>query len=173
MKRPTAQAEIFEALLTPHIPALYKTAYRLTGSGDKAEDLVQELLVKLYPKTDEMQTIEALGPWLKKALYRLFVDELRKIARRPEGRLGGFQEEIETVKASSDNPEKMAEIAQIREKLQDALNILDPQHRSVVVMHLAEGYTLKEIAAIYNAPAETIKTQLRRAKARLKKYLKM
>ncbi|MFO8111233.1 MAG: RNA polymerase sigma factor [Desulfosalsimonadaceae bacterium] len=173
MKKPTAQAEIFEALLTPHIPALYKTAYRLTGSNDKAEDLVQELLVKLYPKTDEIQTVQALGPWLKKALYRQFVDELRKTARRPEGRLAGFQDEIETVKAPSDNPEKMAEIAQIRENLQDALNILDQRHRSVVLMHLAEGYTLKEIATIHNAPAETIKTQFRRAKTRLKKYLKM
>lgn len=173
MKKQLSQARIFESLLTPHIPALYKTAYRLTGSREKAEDLVQEVLVKLYPKTDELQTVEMLGPWLKKVLYRQFVDELRKTKRRPESRLSDIEGEMGNVTTPDDNPEKMAEISEIREKLHAALNTLDEPHRLVVVMHLVEGYSLAEMAEIYNIPWETLKTQLRRAKARLKKYLKM
>jgi RNA polymerase sigma factor (sigma-70 family) len=173
MKKQTAQAALFEALIKPHITPLYKTAYRLVGKREAAEDLVQEVLVKLYPKTAEMEKIEALGPWLRKVLYRQFIDEWRKKTRRPEIQLSEVTGEIARIKHPDDGPEKMTERIQIRENLQEALNALDDRHRLVVILHMVEGYTLNEMAEIYNVSSETLKTQLRRAKARLKNYLKM
>ena len=52
----------FEQLVEPHLERLYKYAYRLTGQRDEAEDLVQDLLVKLYPRLEEMKQIDKLGP---------------------------------------------------------------------------------------------------------------
>ena len=60
MKKST-QAEIFEALLTPHINDLYKTAFRLSGTREAAEDLVQDVLVKLYPKTAASRSSLTVG----------------------------------------------------------------------------------------------------------------
>jgi RNA polymerase sigma-70 factor (ECF subfamily) len=49
--------------------------------------------------------------------------------------------------------------------------MLGPENRSLVVMHLVEGYTLAELEEFFNVSAETLKTRLRRSKARLKKFL--
>ena len=173
MKKWTTQAEIFETLITPHIPALYKTAYRLTGGKEASEDLVQAVLTKLYPQTADMQTVEMLGPWLKKVLYRHFIDETRKHSRRPESRLSGSEDDLSALKSPDANPEKMAELSEIRENLHAALNTLEKHDRLIIVMHLAEGYTLAEMAEIFNMPSETLKTKLRRAKVKVKKYLKL
>ena len=172
MKKST-QAEIFEALLTPHINDLYKTAFRLSGTREAAEDLVQDVLVKLYPKTAEIQKLDMPGPWLKKVLYRHFIDELRKRSRRPESRLSFAETDMDSMKSPGNNPEMLAEAAEIKEKLQAAFNTLTEWDRLVVTMHLVEGYTLQEMAEIYNMPPETLKTQIRRAKVKLKKYLKI
>ena len=173
MKKLSTQAEIFEALITPHMPALYKTAYRLTGGREASEDLVQAILTKLYPQTADMQTVEMLGPWLKKVLYRHFVDEVRKHSRRPESRLSGTEDELSALKSPAANPEEMAELSEIRENLQAALNTLEKHDRLILVMHLVEGYTFAEMAEIFNTPSETLKTQVRRAKVKVKKYLKI
>ncbi|TNF35939.1 MAG: RNA polymerase sigma factor, partial [Gammaproteobacteria bacterium] len=54
----------FELLLRPHLRRLYNLAYRFSGNRDDAEDLVQDVLLKLFPRLHEMQAIEKLGPWL-------------------------------------------------------------------------------------------------------------
>ncbi len=68
----------FEALLMPQLAQLHRLAYHYTGQQCDAEDLVQELLLKLYPRLKELQRVKKLRPWLAKALYRLFVDRCRQ-----------------------------------------------------------------------------------------------
>ena len=91
----------FEALLQPHVAVLYRHAFRLTGNVSDAEDLVQDLLVKLYPRRRELTKIEKLRPWLFKVLYRLFIDQRRKASRNPlhlvsgEEKSDSFQESFD------------------------------------------------------------------------------
>lgn len=106
MSRHAKQAEIFRGLVEPYTKTLYRAAWRLTGTPEDAEDLVQELLVRLYPKTKEMQKIEKLLPWLKKALYRLFIDEKRKHARRPRGHTGPPDTDTEEIPANNPDPDR-------------------------------------------------------------------
>ncbi|MFP4256022.1 MAG: RNA polymerase sigma factor [Desulfobacterales bacterium] len=61
MNKNENQADTFRRLVTPYLNTLYKTAFRLTGSNEQAEDLVQDLLVKLYPKTSELENIRHAG----------------------------------------------------------------------------------------------------------------
>ena len=171
MKKRSADAEIFEQMLSPHLTALYKTAYRLTGSREDAEDLVQELLVKLYPKTRQMQGVEYLGPWLKKSLYRQFLDERRKQGRRPEHFIQDSKSEVDSMGTNNADPEVFAQRAGDRRHLENALEALSFENRSLVLMHWVEGYTLTEMAEIFEAPSQTLKTRLRRAKIRLKNLL--
>jgi RNA polymerase sigma-70 factor (ECF subfamily) len=171
MKRPSADAEIFEQMLRPHVISLYKTAYRLTGNREDAEDLVQDLLVKLYPKTREMQAVDYLGPWLKKSLYRQFIDGRRKWKRRPEHFIQDSGGEVDSMGANHADPEVFAQRAGDRRRLEKALDAIADESRSLVLMHLVEGYTLSEIAEISELSSQTLKTRLRRAKIRLKKLL--
>src|SRR5258706_9200148 len=73
----------FERLLRPHLDHLYKLAYRFTGATDRAEDLIQDLLVRLYPRRDELTKVEQPRPWLVRVMYRLFIDQVRRDARAP------------------------------------------------------------------------------------------
>ncbi|MBS3755011.1 MAG: RNA polymerase sigma factor [Desulfobacterales bacterium] len=171
MNRSKTQAARFEQLLAPHMNTLYKTAWRLVGKADEAEDLVQQVLEKIYPQTKKLETIEQLGPWLKKVVYREFVDNYRKRVRRPENYPAEKEDALENLRESEDNPETLVLRAENRQRVLRALDRLDGDNRALVVMHLAEGYTLAELAEIFQIPAETVKTRLRRARARLKKNL--
>ncbi|MEW6076665.1 MAG: RNA polymerase sigma factor [Thermodesulfobacteriota bacterium] len=157
--------------MTPFMPILFKAAWRLTGRSDEAEDLVQQVLVKLYPKTEEMQAIEHLGPWLKKVLYREFVDGWRKKSRRPEHYLSDSRNDVSALQAEEDNPETLAERASDHQRVREALDALKGSDRTLIIMHLIEGYTVGEMQEFFHAPAETIKTRLRRARNHLKKFL--
>ncbi|MDY6903305.1 MAG: RNA polymerase sigma factor [Thermodesulfobacteriota bacterium] len=170
MTKKQSFATVFESLVMPHMAMLYKVAWRLTGRPDQAEDLVQQLMVKLYPKTGEMQKVEHLGSWLRKVLYREFVDSLRKRARRPEY-FPADSSDINNLQSDVDDPEVLAERAGDRERVQRALDLLSRDDRTLIIMHLLEGYTLAELQEIFRVPKETLKTRLRRARARLKKNL--
>lgn len=71
-------ASKFEELVYPHINYLYRLAFRFCGNQADAEDLVQDLLIKLYPKRAELEKVEKLRPWVTTSLYRMFVDSYRK-----------------------------------------------------------------------------------------------
>src|SRR5947207_13761729 len=73
----------FEGLLRPQVEYLYRLAWRFTGSVADAEDLVQDVLIKLFPRTRELLEIEKLRPWLARVLYNQYVDSVRKRARSP------------------------------------------------------------------------------------------
>ena len=57
------EAAEFEELLAPHIQRMFRLAYRFTGNMADSEDLVQDVLVKIYPRKNEVVRIEKLGPW--------------------------------------------------------------------------------------------------------------
>lgn len=171
MRKPKTQAARFEQLVAPHMNTLYKAAWRLVGKAEEAEDLVQQVLEKLYPQTKKMATIEQLGPWLKKVLYREFIDNYRKRVRRPEYYPAEGKDVVENLREPENNPEILVMRAEQHQRVLQALDNLDNDNRALIVMHLAEGYTLAELAEIFQVPAETLKTRLRRARARLKKNL--
>ena len=79
----TGDAAEFERLLRPHVPTFYRSAYRWTGAVDRAEDLVQQLLVRLYPRLAELRALEQVRPWALRVMYRIFVDELRRTRASP------------------------------------------------------------------------------------------
>src|SRR5947209_18959867 len=73
----------FEDLLRPQVDYLYRLAWRFTGSVADAEDLVQDVLIKLYPRTPELLGIQRLRPWLAGVRYHRYVDSGRQRGRSP------------------------------------------------------------------------------------------
>ncbi len=163
----------FERLLRPHLDRLYRFAYRLTGSKAEAEDLFQDVLVKLYAKLDDLVKIENPGPWVSRVLYNHFIDDRRRFARQrlvsvDEGQLppGGVDS-----MPGPDSPEHDAERFDEITRLANALSELSENHRIVVLLHDSEGYKLKEIQDITGDPVGTLKSRLHRARARLRELL--
>ena len=75
--------ETFEALIQPHLDSLYRAAYRLTGNSLDAEDLVQDVCLRAYPRLSELRKLDYPKGWLMKVQYRLFVDGSRHRDRSP------------------------------------------------------------------------------------------
>ena len=77
-----AQETRFRRLLRPHLDRLYRFAHRLTGSATDADDLLQDALVKVFARLDDLAAIEKPGPWLCRVMYNHFIDERRMYYRR-------------------------------------------------------------------------------------------
>lgn len=161
----------FERLIQPHLNRLYKLAYRFTGQRDDAEDLVQDVLLKLYPRLEEMQNIDMLGPWLSRVLYRHFIDKLRSQQRSPIQFTDDEQSYYETQADSAQLPAELLESRLTQETLQQALDELSEDMRILVMLHDVEGYTLKEIHQMLDVPVGTLKSRLSRARTKLKEIL--
>jgi len=166
-----SEHERFELLVKPHIDQLYKLAYRLTGQRDDAEDIVQDVILKLYPRLSELESIEKLGPWLARILYRDFVDKHRRLQRSPVE----FTDEEQTLYEDSAEselcPMELAEADITQKNLQQALDQLNPEQRIVLLLHDVEGYTLQEIHYIQDVPVGTLKSRLHRGQNKLRNIL--
>jgi RNA polymerase sigma-70 factor (ECF subfamily) len=164
----------FEAALAPHIEHLYRLAYRFTRTTSTAEDLVQDVLVKLYRIRDQVLRIEHLRPWLARILYREYIDRWRherlvpiNFSDLPDESADGGVESI----ADPTDPSELAQRLQDQERLMGALAKLSDDHRAVIVFHDIEGYTLEELSIVLSLPLGTLKSRIHRGRARLHELL--
>ena len=173
-------AEEFEDLVKPFLDQLYRVAFRFTASKDRAEDLVQTTLTKLFPKTKELLRLEKPGPWIIKVMHRQFIDDYRRYQRSPVTLIDDLQQpskheqtsdNIDEVASREAGPEEASMMAEKRAKLQAAWLKMSSNHRIVLSLHDIEGYTLVELAETLETPIGTLKSRLNRARARLRGIL--
>jgi RNA polymerase sigma factor (sigma-70 family) len=176
--RATGDAAEFKRLMREHVPALYRSGYRWTGSVDRAEDLVQQLLVRLYPRLAELRELDRLLPWATRVMYRIFVDELRRERASPVQFGAETPADPETPSGEDEawldpgpGPAELAEQELTQERLLRAWERLGEEHRVVLSLHDIEDYTLPELAQIMDIPLGTLKSRLHRARARLRELL--
>lgn len=165
----------FSALLKPHLPALYRLAFRFTGRQFDAEDLLQEFLIRMYSRSDRLISVDILRPWLARALYNLHVDQCRSRARTPFGHMqrpgNEAAEDIATHQDPGDGSESVTETMLLGQHLATGVAELPEEQQAIVILHDVEGYKLHEAAEILSIPLGTAKTRLYRARNRLREYL--
>ena len=161
----------FDALVKPHLQYLYKLAYRFTRQRDDAEDLVQDLLLKLFPRLDEMREIEKLSPWLGRILYRMYVDRYRSQQRSPLQLIDDEESFYHDKEDHQPQPGEQLAAGESADMLQQALNQLNDDQRVLVILHDVEGYTLQEISNLQDTSLGTLKSRLNRARSKLRDIL--
>jgi len=149
---------------------LYRLAYRFSGRRENAEDLVQELLVRMVPRLNELRTLEKPGSWLAKSLYHLFIDETRRQNRAPI-LLDDAAIDIEDVASANAGPEHDLHKERWLAQVERAVYRLNPDQRSLVALHDMEGYSLPELSEMLNVPIGTIKSRLHRARSKLRELI--
>lgn len=168
----------FSRLVRPHLPGLYRLACRFTGRQHEAEDLLQELLTRLYTRAERLDRVENLRPWLARALYNLYVDERRHLTRTPLGRLNppSADEADPTDFAARPAPDTdlnvSTEMERMREHLAELVEKLPQDQREVIILHDVEGYELHESAEILGVAVGTVKSRLHRGRERLRQWLR-
>lgn len=164
-----SDSDRFEQLVFPHIDHLYRLAFRFTGRREDAEDLVQDLLVKLYGRQQEVATIEKLRPWLAQVLYRLFIDQVRQQKRQPS--VDENEADCDVFENPEDGPEQLVQQAIVQDRLQQAFTTLNDDQRALLALHDIEGYTLAELESVLETPIGTLKSRLHRARQKLREKL--
>ncbi len=170
-----SQTADFESIVRPHMLRLYRLAYRLTGSGSDAEDLVQDVLVKLYPKRRQLLAIEKLGPWLAKVLYRTFLDQQRRNKRSPLHLVAKGQSNdidiLDFIASPELGPAEGMEQNEKQQRLLAAINSLNQDQRHLCLLYYVEGYSLAELEEILATPLGTLKSRIHRARGHLRNFL--
>lgn len=172
-----SEQSAFETLVRPHLNTLFRLAYRLTRSREDAEDLIQELLLKLYPRRHELMEVERLRPWLARVMYRIFIDNHRRYSRSPVhlavdyGGADAHTDPVDNIVSTDGNPEQETEQSVLGRHLHMVIDRLSEDHRHVLGLHDIEGYTLEEMQVILACPIGTLKSRLHRARARLRELL--
>jgi RNA polymerase sigma factor (sigma-70 family) len=163
-------AERFEALIEPHFAALYRTAYRLSRSVHDAEDLVQEVCVRAFPRLAELERIDYVGHWLYCVMYRVFIDSRRRYEQKHVRALEGA--EAQRLQSDAASPEEEAERAFAGRRLGRAWVKIAEEQRVLLVLHDVEGYSLSQLMAITGLKEGTLKSKLHRARVKLGRLLR-
>jgi RNA polymerase sigma factor (sigma-70 family) len=171
------KAGAFENAMRPHIRQLYRLAMHYCGNHHEAEELLQELLYRLYSRQQEVLAVEKLRPWLARVLYNLFVDRFRREQLRPASFSEmGWEDEGATENdfaslQTEELPERDFEQKLTRVHLESCLQRLPSPQRLLLIMHDVEEYTLQELEIILETPLGTLKSRLHRARDRLRGIL--
>ena len=161
----------FVSLIRPYVEGMYRLAYRFCGCREDAEDLVQDVLVKLYPRVHELRDIDNLQSWLATVLYRQFVDRTRHSKRSPVQSSEDGDTPILAEVEPANQPEVILLNHETIDHVQQALLQLNEDQRVLVILHDVEGYKLTELREMLGIPIGTLKSRLHRAREQLKKLL--
>ncbi len=163
----------FSELIRPQLERMYRLAFRLTGNQHDAQDLVQDVLLKLYPQHKKLMEVDLIAPWIGTVVYRQFVDNRRRYAAE---RLhivsdNDFSADPDLAAVEQASTEELAEAEFNINRLEAAVAKLSEDHRLIINLHDVEGYTVSEIAEITGIPMGTLKSRRQRARERLQDLL--
>lgn len=158
-----------EELYLRHSRRVYSLCLRMTGEVVEAEDLTQEVFVLLFRKAASFRGESAFTTWL----HRLTVNHVLMYFRRRGARKEYLTEDGEPparAAAGTERPERMPVLDRIM--IEQAAAQLPPGYRAVFVLHDIEGHEHEEIASILNCAVGTSKSQLHKARMRLRFLLR-
>ena len=166
---------IFNQEFMPHINSMYNFAYRLTLDSDDAKDLLQDTYLKAFRFIDSFQQGTNAKAWLFRILKNSFINDYRKKSKEPSK---VDYQEVESFYNSEDvdrqiTPDLRVEALQdmIGDEISVALNSLDVDFRTVIILCDLEGFKYEEMAKILDIPIGTVRSRLHRARNLLKEKL--
>lgn len=144
-------------------PALVRFARSITRDDDLAQDLAQEAVVRAYERRAELTDVRSLDAWLRRVVHNLAVDRSR---RDREIAVEDVEERWRADEYTVDAAEVIV-AAETRSELEDALVRLPAIYRAAVVLHDAEGLTVREVAELAGVGLPAAKQRLRRGRMML------
>ncbi|MHB8654084.1 MAG: RNA polymerase sigma factor [Terriglobia bacterium] len=162
----------FAALFDAHKRRVYSLCLRMTGNTAEAEDLSQEAFLQLFRKISTFRGESAFSTWLHRLVVNVVLMHLRKkgLQQVSLDELDTSQEEPVKRDYGDDDRRLMGSIDRI--SLANAIGELPPGYRAVFVLHDMEGYEHNEIAQILNCSIGNSKSQLHKARMKLRERLR-
>lgn len=175
----------FESGIKPHLSHLRALALRLTRNPSDSQDLLQDLLLKLYLNPRALQAAEHPRSWLSRALYYQFIDTLRRrrtepscaespycpwpAADEPRSAAGGL---LDNLPDTASTPEQTVAQHQLEDVVEELLATLPPLQQRVFRGYYLEERSLPLISMELGVPINTLKSWISRGRSRLRRRLR-
>jgi RNA polymerase sigma factor (sigma-70 family) len=160
-------APSWDTVVREHSARVYRLAYRLTGNQHDAEDLTQEVFVRVFRSLADYQPGTFEG-WLHRITTNLFLDQVR---RKAKIRFEGLPEDAERIRGREATPAQVYEDTHFDHDVQAALDALLPEYRAAVVLCDIEGLTYEEIADVLGIKLGTVRSRIHRGRSQLREAL--
>lgn len=158
----------WEEIVSTHSGRVYRLAYRLTGNQHDAEDLTQEVFVRVF-RSLSTYTPGTFEGWLHRITTNLFLDMVRRKQRIRFDALG--DDAAERLPSREPTPQQIFNDAHFDADVQQALDTLAPEFRAAVVLCDIEGLSYEEIAATLGVKLGTVRSRIHRGRSQLRKAL--
>lgn len=162
-------AASFEEIYRRHSRRVYAICLRMTGNATEAEDLTQDTFAHLFRKIGTFRGSSAFTTWLHRLTVNQVLMHFRRRRARPETVTEDGEAPVEMVRGS-ENPNRMPVVDRIA--LEQAIAQLPEGYRRVFLLHDVEGYEHEEIARMLGVAAGTSKSQLHKARMKLRTLIK-
>jgi len=164
--------DAFRALVERHSRSVFRLAYRMTGNEQDAEDVVQDSFLRAYRQLGRFESRANFGTWLYRITANCAVDLMRaKQARHDQSRRESLDEAEALPAADLPGPERLAQSAEIRQRVEEALGLLSPLERAAFTLRHYEGRSIDEIGRTLGLGTSAAKHSVFRAVRKLRASL--
>lgn len=164
----------FETLIESHQKKVFNLCYRFFPNYDDASELAQEVFLKVYKSIALFKCDSSFFTWIYKIATTTCIDELRKRRGKNTVSIDEIQDDngqrIEIADNSS-NPHELYEKNQFKYEIQNAINKLSEEYKTVIILRDIQGFSYEEISEIVGIPLGTVKSRIKRARDCVKEDL--
>ena len=156
-------AGAMEKVYIAYKSSIFKLTYRFTGDSSLAEDLLQDIFIKIFTSIKKLRSPDAFNSWL----YRIAVNTCMSFARKKKRiKEVPLLKEIEDADFIEDGENH------VRQQIVQAMDILPPKQKIVFQLHDVQGFTSAEIARIMRSSEGTAKSQLFKARMKIRNFIR-
>lgn len=157
----------FRDLFHGHVAGVHRVVRRIVGARSDVEDLVQTTFVEAFRSLPDFRGDALFSTWLARIAVRVTM----RAVRRGGGRPASLEVTAEPVDGGA-GPEQVAAAREALQRVEALLGELRPKRRAAFVLHVLEGYSMDEVAAILNASTAAVKVRVHDARRYIEKRLK-
>lgn len=164
--------EEFEAIFYHYKDRVFKIAYLIMGNAQEAEDILQEVFIKVYRSGNTFRPEKgSLNTWLHRITVNQCISERRRKSPTSFSLETLKEEGFDVPEAFSKTPENLSMKQEESERVQQAMESLDRRHRTVLALRYFDDLSYDEIAQVLEIPLGTVKSRLNIAVKALRKEI--
>jgi RNA polymerase sigma-70 factor (ECF subfamily) len=169
-------ARAFDDLVVKYTPRLYGLVYNMTSNHEDTNDLLQDVFAKAYRSISGFRGKSSFYTWIHSIAVNMTINFLKKRGRRFQMSLDDVDLNIQNDKefielTATSSPVRQADLGELQQKLNEAMQKLSPEHRAVVTMFDIQGMPHAEISRITGVSEGTVRSRLFYAHRQLQAHL--
>lgn len=164
----------WEEIVTAFSRKIFNLAYRFTSNPDAAEDLTQEVFIRIYRTLDQYDPKQGdLSNWLMRLARNLIIDDYRHRQRNPQNSMADAVDDHQYhLRAVGNSAQKQLERRELAVQVQQGIDKLPPDLKTCVILRDIEELSYQEIVDVLQIPEGTVKSRINRGRIELAKILR-